>query len=127
MDYTVMTDKSVDDAVAAVEDALKARKFGVLWKFDLTQTLKSKGFDYEYPYRVLEVCNPEIAMEVATADQRIGYFLPCKVVVYESKGGQTHIGMTKPTSLFSLVEDSEVVHHAQNVEGILKEAIDAAR
>lgn len=127
MDYTVTTGKSVDEAVASVEDELKSRKFGVLWKLDLTETLKSKGFDYAHPYRVLEVCNPGIASAVVAADQRIGYLLPCKVVVYGGEDGRTRIGMTKPTSLFGLMGESEVADRAIEVEGILKEAIDAAR
>lgn len=41
--YTVETDKSVDDAIAALEQALAEEKFGVLWRFSIQDKLNEKG------------------------------------------------------------------------------------
>ena len=57
-DYTVTTSKSVDEAVASLEENLKEEQFGVLWNFDLTAKLQEKGQDFDTPYKILEVCNP---------------------------------------------------------------------
>ncbi|MFP7253002.1 DUF302 domain-containing protein [Terribacillus goriensis] len=35
-------------------------------------------------FRVLEVCDPFDAQRVLQQNQLVGYFLPCKIVVYES-------------------------------------------
>jgi uncharacterized protein (DUF302 family) len=59
--YSVVTDKTVDEAVKAVEESLRANKFGVLWQLDLPAKLQEKGVDFNIPYRVLEVCNPQEA------------------------------------------------------------------
>lgn len=124
--YTVTTDKSLDEAVEALQNALKEKKFGVLWDFDITKTLQSKGFDFKQPYRVLEVCNPGEANQVLSTNSLVGYFLPCKIVVYE-KDDQTHIGMPKPTTLISMVDDNDLRETAERVESNLIAAIDQAK
>ena len=124
--YTVSVNKTVDEAVAALEESLKKRKFGVLWQLDIPAKLKEKGVSFEVPYRVLEVCNPHEAKEVLSANRMVGYFLPCKIVVYEEQG-MTKIGMPKPTFLMEAVGDDRLKETAQRVEKALQEAIDEVR
>lgn len=59
--YSASTTKSLDEAVQALETALKERKFGVLWQMDIPSKLKEKGVHFDNPYQVLEVCNPHEA------------------------------------------------------------------
>ncbi|MBX6353158.1 MAG: DUF302 domain-containing protein [Thermoflavifilum sp.] len=123
--YSATTEKSLDEAVAALEAALKDRKFGVLWQMDIPSKLKEKGVDFDKPYRVLEVCNPHEAKQVLTQNPMVGYFLPCKVVVYEHEG-KTVIGLPKPTVLMGVIGDEGLMETAQRVEAALKEAVDEA-
>lgn len=125
-DYTVTTSKSVDEAVEALGTALQEEKFGVLWDFDLQAKLEEKGMDYKEAYRILEVCNPKEAERVLTKNKLVGYFLPCKIVVYDD-GGQTTIGMPKPTALISMVEDEELKSIAADIEQRLMHSIDQAK
>ncbi len=81
--YTAETTASVQNAIAALETSLKEEQFGVLWRFNLREKLKEKGFDFEREYVVLEVCNPAEANRVISENVLAGYFLPCKIVVYE--------------------------------------------
>lgn len=124
--YTVTTSKSVDEAVEALGTSLQEAKFGVLWDFDLQAKLEEKGMDYKEDYRILEVCNPKEAERVLSKNKHVGYFLPCKIVVYDD-GGQTTIGMPKPTALISMVEDSELQSIAEDIETRLIGAIDQAK
>lgn len=124
--YSVLTEKTVDEAVNALAESLKANQFGVLWQLDIPATLQSKGVDYTTPYRVLEVCNPKEANRVLTQNPLVGYFLPCKVVVYEL-AGKTHIGMPRPTVLMDVINDSTLSDIAQVIETSLMKAIDQAR
>ena len=55
----------------------------------------------------------------------MGYFLPCKVVVYE-KDGITRIGTAKPKVLMSMAGYDDLEHIAIEVEEIFKDAIDNA-
>lgn len=124
--YTVETEKGIDEAVQAVEDALKNHKFGVLWKLDLTSKLQEKGLNFNQPYRVLEVCNPVEAERVLSQNSLVGYFLPCKIVVYEVDG-KTKIGLPKPTALMDVLNDAQLQEIAQGVEATLIEAVNEAR
>lgn len=123
--YTVETEKSMDEAVKALEASLKEEQFGVLWDFDLTAKLQEKGLDFNTGYRVLEVCNPKEANRVLQEDKVVGYFLPCKIVVYEDEG-KTKIGLPKPTTLIELANNDKLTEIATDVENRLIQSIDQA-
>ncbi|MBU0905202.1 MAG: DUF302 domain-containing protein [Firmicutes bacterium] len=123
--YTVETEKSMDEAVKALEASLKEEQFGVLWDFDLTAKLQEKGLDFNTGYRVLEVCNPKEANRVLQEDKVVGYFLPCKIVVYEDEG-KTKIGLPKPTTLIELANNDKLTEIATDVENRLIRSIDQA-
>lgn len=113
--YTVETDKSVDEAITSLESHLKEEKFGVLWQLDLKEKLQEKGMDFKQNYRVLEVCNPAEAQRVLTENLNAGYFLPCKIAVYED-AGKTKIGLPKPTALIEMVGGDLLRKIAEDVE-----------
>ena len=121
--YTVETSKSRNEAVRTLEENLKAEKFGVLWNFDLTATLQEKGTDFDTPYTILEVCNPQEANQVLSEDLLVGYFLPCKIVVYE-ENGTTKIGMPKPSALIEMVQNDSIKKIAVDIEERLIGCID---
>ncbi|QHS21503.1 DUF302 domain-containing protein [Virgibacillus sp. MSP4-1] len=121
--YTVETDRTMDDAIAVLEETLKEEKFGVLWQFDIREKLQEKGLDYNQPYKVLEVCNPFEAERVLSQNQMVGYFLPCKIVVYEEEG-RTNIGLPRPTSLIQLANDDSLKELAGDIERRLISCID---
>ncbi len=122
--YSVSTKQTVDEAVSTLEQQLKEYKFGLLWDFDLQAKLQEKGVDsYNTAYRILEVCNPGEAAKVLNIDKLAGYFLPCKIVVYD-KGGQTQIGMARPTAIIGLLGDPQLEAIAKDIEERLIQAID---
>ncbi len=125
--YTVETNKSMEDAIQSLEENLKEEKFGVQWKFDIKETLSQKGYELEYPFTVLEVCNPKEAQSVLSINQLIGYFLPCKMVVYKDHQGKTKIGMPKPSLLLQMVEDESLKEIATNIENRLIACIDKSK
>ncbi|PKH08774.1 DUF302 domain-containing protein [Planomicrobium sp. MB-3u-38] len=124
--YTVETSKSRDEAVQTLEENLKAEKFGVLWNFDLTAKLQEKGTDFDTPFTVLEVCNPQEANRVLSEDLLVGYFLPCKIVVYE-ENGTTKIGMPKPSALIEMVNNDSIKKIAVDIEERLIGCIDKSK
>jgi uncharacterized protein (DUF302 family) len=125
--YTVETSKSIDEAIQSLEENLKEEKFGVQWQFNVKETLENKGFQLENPFTVLEVCNPQEALNVLSANQLIGYFLPCKIVVYEDNHGKTKIGMPKPSALIQMVEDESLQEVATDIENRLIACIDKSK
>lgn len=124
--YTVDSQKTFEKAVDSIEIALKEEGFGVLWKFDIQETLAKKGVDLDKEFMVLEVCNPHEAKRVLSENSLVGYFLPCKIVVYKEQS-QTKIGMPKPSSLIGLVSDENLTEVAKDIETRLIRCIDQAK
>ena len=123
--YELKTNKTFDEAVESVVNALSELKFGVLWKLNFKDKLKEKGVDFDHNYIIMEVCNPHKAKEVLTQHLDVGYFLPCKVVVYESDEG-IKMGFISPKKLIGMLGYDDLDHVSQEVEDTLKEAIDKA-
>jgi uncharacterized protein (DUF302 family) len=127
MRYLVKSAKSVDQATADLETAVKANGFGVLHQYDLKKTLAGKGVDLPHECRILEVCNPKQAARVLGADMGMNIALPCRISVYED-GGETWIGMARPTALLSsLSEAPELRQVAEEVEQATIRMIDQAK
>lgn len=126
--YTVTTGKSIEDAIAALETNLKKKKFGMLWHLDLTAKLQKKGVtSYSLPYHILEVCQPAEAAGVLNRNKLAGYFLPCKLTVYQAENQTTRIGLAKPTALIGLLDDPGLTDTAKKVEAILTDVLDESK
>jgi uncharacterized protein (DUF302 family) len=126
MYYIVPTAKSVADAERDLTAAVQKHKFGVLHVHDLKEALTSKGYPLGPQCRVLEVCNPQQAARVLERDMRLNMALPCRISVFEDKGG-TQIGTILPTELLrQLSPDRELGEVATAVEATIKAIIDDA-
>ena len=99
--YVVETTKDVETAARDLEDAVKRNKFGVLHVHDLQKTLKEKGVEFPNACKILEVCNPQRAVQVLSVNMGVNMALPCRISVYR-EGGKTKIGMIRPTALLAL-------------------------
>ncbi len=123
--YAAKTDKSVPEAVKAVQKSLKEHGFGTLWEMNVPAKLQEKGVDYSREAVILEVCNPKQAKRALEANLEVIYFLPCKVVVFDADG-QTTLGMMLPSVMLEALQDSNLKTFAQEVEDALHQSIDKA-
>ena len=123
-EYTVETDKSYEDAIEAVQDALERRGFRVQFVHDVADTLAEKGFERE-PITIIETCNAKYANAVLEADVAIALMLPCPVVVYK-KDGMVYISTLRPSVIGSFYPDAGIEDIAGEVEDILTFVVDEA-
>lgn len=127
MKYVVTSAKSVEQATADLDAAVKKHGFGVLHTYDLKQTLAGKGVELPHECRILEVCNPRQAARVLSADMEMNMALPCRISVYED-GGQTRIGMVRPTALLASLSESPGLREvAEEVEAATIRMIEEAK
>lgn len=125
--YTVQSDKSLEEAMATIEENLQAIKFGVLWQTNITDNLKNKGLTkIQDSYNVMEVCSPFEAEKVLSQNPNAHYFLPCKITVFE-KDGKTHIGLPRPTVLMEPLNDPELTKIVKSIEENLIEVLDKSK
>ena len=106
MYHIVDSRKSLDQAVADLEQAVRGHGFGVLHVHDLGNTLRSKGVQFSEECEVLEVCNPVQAGKVLATDMRLNMALPCRISVFTEQG-TTKIGMIKPVQMLSVLSQDE--------------------
>jgi len=123
--YEVTTKKPFDEAVTDIIESLEEHRFGVLWKLNFKEKLAEKGIDFDSNFMILEVCNPHKAKEVLNSHIDVGYFLPCKVAVYEELG-TVKIGMMNPETLIGMLGYSDLDNVAKEVQNIMVTAINQA-
>ena len=121
--------KTVKGDFAAVVDraieALKAEGFGVLTDIDVKATMKKK-LDLDFrQYRILGACNPPLAHQALTADDKIGIMLPCNVIVQDLGGGQIEVAAIDPAVSMAQVGNKTLQTIANSVTGKLQRVIAA--
>lgn len=124
--FSKTLDCSLDEAAARVTEALKGQGFGVLTEIDIAKTLKAKiGVDFR-PYRILGACNPKLAYEALSAEDKIGLMLPCNVIVQDVGGGRSEVAAIDPVASMMAVDNARLNEAAGLVQGLLRKAIEAA-
>ncbi len=111
--------------VVRVIEALKAEGFGVLTDIDVKVTMKKK-LDLDFrEYRILGACNPPLAHQALTADDKIGTMLPCNVVVQDLGNGKIEVAAIDPAISMAQVGNSALKKIAESVTGKLERVIAA--
>jgi uncharacterized protein (DUF302 family) len=114
-----------DDAIARVEEALKAEGFGVLTRIDVKETLKAKiGADFR-PYTILGACNPALAHEALQLEDKVGTMLPCNVVVQSWGEKETEGAAIDPVASMQAIDNAELKKAAGEVREKLARVIEA--
>lgn len=124
-DYTITTEKSVDEAVIAIEKETKNAGFRILYVHDVTATLKEKGFEIE-PFKIIEICNAKSAYTVLKADIKIGLCLPCKINTYQ-KNGKTFISGMRPIILPQFFPQADLGNLPTEIDTIIRNIIDKSK
>ena len=97
-------------AVERATEALKGEGFGVLTTIDVKQTLRAK-LDRDFrKYVILGACNPPLADRVLQAEIDIGLLLPCNVIVYETRPGESVIAAMAPLAALGIVGDNPALN-----------------
>ncbi|MCP4457649.1 MAG: DUF302 domain-containing protein [Cytophagales bacterium] len=120
----VLSGKTFDEAIELVTDELKKEGFGVLTEIDVQATLKKK-IDVDFKkYKILGACNPHFAHQALQAEDKIGVFLPCNVIVEEHDNGKVEVTAVDPIASMSTVRNDSLGNIASEVQRKLKKVID---
>lgn len=122
---TVTTDKTFDEAVAAVEERTAANGFRVLHTHDMAATLAERGFPRE-PLKIVEICNAKYSSQVLSKDVKISLMLPCPISVYV-QDGKTHISTMLPSAIGAFFPAAGAEQLMGEVEAIVLKIVDEAR
>jgi uncharacterized protein (DUF302 family) len=121
---TITLDLPQDEAVSRVKEAFKEQGFGTLTEIDVQATLEEKLGEQMEPYRILGVCNPQLAHRALDLDRRIGLLLPCTVVV-RAVDGATEVEALDPQVMVSIPDDERLRPIADEAGRRIDAALDA--
>ena len=122
---TFLTQKSFDDAVAAIEKKTAEKGFRVLHTHDVAATLAGKGFRRD-PLKIIEICNAQYASQVLEKDVKLSLMLPCPISVYV-QDGKTCISTLLPSSIVEFFPEAGIETIAAEVERAVLEIIEEAK
>lgn len=116
--YEVEVNKMYQDVLDEIVEKLERAKFGVIWRLNFQDKLKEKGVAFEGNFTILEVCNPYKAKEALERDIEVGYFLPCKLAVYEEED-KVKVGFMDPEYIIKNFENEGLNDIAKEVKGTI--------
>jgi len=125
--FSAVVDRSYEDTISLVKEALKEEGFGVLTEIDVKATLKKK-LDTEFrKYVILGACNPPYAYRSLEADLDVGLLLPCNVIVYETDDKRAYIAAINPISALEIIQGQELRNIAEEVSEKLNRVVEKLR
>ena len=118
----VTTDRSLEEAEAAIRESLASEGFGILTEIDVAATLKQKLDVDRPPYKILGACNPALANRGLEAEEDLGLLLPCNVVVY-TKGEETVVAALEPQLMAEVTDNPALQDVAAEARRLLQKAL----
>jgi uncharacterized protein (DUF302 family) len=114
-----------DEAVKRTTDVLKHEGFGIITEIDLKDTFKKKiGIDFRN-YRILGACNPTLAHEALSIEDKVGTMLPCNVIVQDTGDGRIEVAAIDPVASMQAIDNARLKEAATSVRAKLRKAIDS--
>ena len=90
---------SFDDAIERITEELRKEGFGIISSIDLKEIFKKKINTVFRNYVILGACNPRYAYEAILAEDKIGVFLPCNIVIQQHDNSDVEISIINPEEL----------------------------
>lgn len=120
----IVPGKSFEEATELVTEELKKEGFGILADINVGETLKKK-LDVDFKkYKILGACSPSHAYKALTAEDKIGIFLPCNVVVEEHENGEVEVSAVDPIASMISVKNESLGPIANEIQQKMKKVIE---
>ena len=99
--------------------------FGIISEIDIQKTFKEKlNINYNR-YTVLGACNPVLANEALKIEPEVGMLMPCNIIFWENEDKSVTISGIDAEKQLSNKNHKDLIKIGQDVNKLLKEAIDA--
>ena len=116
---------SYDEVTSKVKSSLKEQGFGIITEIEMDKILKEKLDNVEMkPYRILGACNPKFAYQTLQAEDTIGLFIPCKVLIKQIDEHNSEVVMVDPSTLMKMLGNEELIPIADKVTALFRKALD---
>ncbi|MDC1287600.1 DUF302 domain-containing protein [Gammaproteobacteria bacterium] len=114
----------IDAVDARTREALDEQGFVVLTEIDVRATMK-KQLDIDMPpYRILGVCNPQMAYRAIGMEPRVGAMLPCNVIL-RRLDDDVEISAVDPVASMQAIDNAELKAVSWQVRALLADVVKA--
>ena len=121
--FTAKVNVNIESVEGILRAELEKEKFGVITEIDMAKTLKEKVDADIMPYKILGVCNAKFAHQALRADENIGVFLPCKVVLKQIDKNTVEVVSVNPSAMMKMIGNAELDQTADEVGKKLEKVI----
>ncbi len=108
-----------------IREALLKVGFGIISEIDIQKTFKEKLNINFNRYRILGACNPVMANEALQIEPEVGMLMPCNIIFWENKDKTVTISGIDAEKQLSNTNQDEIIKIGQNVNKLIKDAIDS--
>ena len=123
--YQKKTSLTFDKVDNLIRESLSKVGFGIISEIDIQKTFKEK-LDINYNrYTVLGACNPVLANEALKIEPEVGMLMPCNIIFWENKDRSVTISVIDAEKQLRNTNHEDLIKIGQDVNKLLKEAIDA--
>jgi uncharacterized protein (DUF302 family) len=113
-----------EEATKKIIASLKEQGFGIVTELDMDVKIEEKIKDAKLkPYKILGACNPGFALETLKAEENIGLFLPCKVLV-KQLDDEVEVVMVNPSAVMGMLGNEKLMPVADEVTKRFKKALE---
>lgn len=122
--FSKISKNNFEDTLQKIDTELKKVGFGILTEIDVQDTLKKK-LDVEFrKYKILGACNPQIAYQVLSNEDKIGVLLPCNIIVQEKGNNEVEVAIVNPLVAMQAVEKKSLTTFAIEATEKLKKVLE---
>jgi uncharacterized protein (DUF302 family) len=111
-------------AIEKVTEELRKEGFGIITYIDMQETFKKKINRDFRNYVILGACNPRYAYEALLAEDKVGVFLPCNVVVQQHDDGEVEFSIVNPEELMHGIDDPNLRRFATEIKLAMENVLD---
>ena len=120
--YSKNINLSFKDVEIKVREVLLDIGFGILTEINIKDAFKMK-LDLDYKkYKILGVCNPQLAFEALKIENLIGILMPCNIVIIDNEDGTIKIVFPKAESLLEIADNDYIYRLSKEVDRLLQTA-----
>jgi uncharacterized protein (DUF302 family) len=114
---------SFEETEAKLREELEKEGFGIISEISVNEILKKK-LDIDFrPYKILGACNPRLALEALTAEDKVGVLLPCNFIIQEKEDG-VEVAAIDPMRSMEIIGKPELKEIAYTVQARFKKVLE---
>jgi len=123
MYFTTQVNGNLEEVYQKLQEVLKTEKFGVVTELDMDKTLNKKLGVEMMPYKIVGICSAKHAHQALQAEENIGVFLPCKMILKQIEDETVEVVAINPAVIMGMLQNPEITEIGEEVGASIERVI----